>query len=531
MRPWLFALLLASCMGGQPGDGVPPSPLDSGGTADTGPSAPTHDPRFDALREAMAVDLAANLGSAMQVAVWMEGEVHFVGALGTADPDARVPVGERTVFAIGSDTKKLAALHALQRVQSGALSLDTTVGNALPTLEMALAPDFLNATLENLLQHEGGIVDSSPWTTNTTDSALQAFTLGDFADLFYPLAPPGTFWNYANPNFSIAGAMDEATGDGTPWADALVSDLTGPLGMTRTFGRRGDCDDDHTDGVGYQSPESSTPATVRFEDTLESAWVRPAGLVWSTASDQARLAGFLVEGDETVLESDLMDRLTSAAVPIYPDLPGSYGMGLFVSDHFNLPDGTHATPVWWHGGNTSTHTSAFWVLPEQGFAISVLSNGYGGRFDTTLLAAFSTLVDLPEATPTEPLPFDPSALDGLAGVYTDPFNVGDLTIAREGEAGLRIEAPVLDALGLAYSRDLSPVTTQIWLWEANGATYQLDFLAGPDGRRWVRNRYFAAVDSRGDAATRSGSVPLHPSLPVVHPGPSPLDAVLRFRAP
>ena len=349
MNRLLFVLALSGCRPGQPSDGVAPAPFDSGQEPDS--AAPGLDPRFDPLREAMALDLASNLASAVQVAVWLDGEVQFVGALGTADPDTEVPVGERTVFAIGSDTKKLAALHALQRVQAGSLSLDTRVAEALPTLEMALAPAFENATLENLLQHEGGIVDSSPWTTTTTDAELQAFTLGDFASQFYPLAPPGTFWNYANPNFSLAGAMDEASGDGTPWADALVADLTAPLGMTRTFARRDDCDDDHTDGVGYAAPDSAAPGTVRFEDTWESAWVRPAGLVWSTASDQARLAGFLMNGDDSLLEPALLSRVSEAAVPIYPDIPGSYGMGLFVAASSNLPDGTHTPPS---GGTAET---------------------------------------------------------------------------------------------------------------------------------------------------------------------------------
>lgn len=529
MNRLLFVLALSGCRPGQPSDGVAPAPFDSGQEPDS--AAPGLDPRFDPLREAMALDLASNLASAVQVAVWLDGEVQFVGALGTADPDTEVPVGERTVFAIGSDTKKLAALHALQRVQAGSLSLGTRVAEALPTLEMALAPAFENATLENLLQHEGGIVDSSPWTTTTTDAELQAFTLGDFASQFYPLAPPGTFWNYANPNFSLAGAMDEASGDGTPWADALVADLTAPLGMTRTFARRDDCDDDHTDGVGYAAPDSAAPGTVRFEDTWESAWVRPAGLVWSTASDQARLAGFLMNGDDSLLEPALLSRVSEAAVPIYPDVPGSYGMGLFVADSINLPDGTHTTPVWWHGGNTLSHTSAFWVLPELGFAISVLSNGYGDRFDNTLLAAFTTLVDLPAATPTEPLPFDADALDGLVGTYSDPFNVGELRVTRDGDTGLRLEAPLLDELGLAYSEALTPVTTQIWLWDAAGATYQLDFVTGPDDRRWIRNRVFAAAEEDASAALRGPARPVHAGLPPAPLGPSPLDALVRFRAP
>ena len=75
------------------------------------------------------------------------------------------------------------------------------------------------------------------------------------------------------------------------------------------------------------------------------------------------------------------------------------------------------------------------------------------------------------------------------------------------------------------------MTTQIWLWDAAGATYQLDFVTGPDDRRWIRNRVFAAAEEDASAALRGPARPVHAGLPPAPLGPSPLDAFVRFRAP
>lgn len=106
MRSLWFATLLAACTGTPSEDGVTPAPWDSGrsGASDSGTGGT--DPRFAPILEAMQADLDNNLATAVQVAVWMDGEVVAVGALGTADPDGAVPVTDRTLFAIGSDTAR-----------------------------------------------------------------------------------------------------------------------------------------------------------------------------------------------------------------------------------------------------------------------------------------------------------------------------------------------------------------------------------------------------------------------------------------
>ena len=84
----------------------------------------------------------------------------------------------------------------------------------------------------------------------------------------------------------------------------------------------------------------------------------------------------------------LREQITTPQAPFYPDIPGaSYAYGLMITQGITLADGYHDVTVWQHGGNTFTHTSTFTILPEQRFAISILSNGYGDDFSKTDITA------------------------------------------------------------------------------------------------------------------------------------------------
>lgn len=488
------------------GDGADAAPdasrTDAGapdGAVDAGP-----DPRFAELAAAIEGDLETQNATAASVAVWLDGEVVWVGGFGSLEEGN--PIDEDTLFMIGSDTKKITALALLQQVEAGAATYDTTVADVLPDLEMAAAPDFLGATLHDLISHQGGIVDGVEEGTEAEDDDLSAYVYSRFADQYYPLAPPGRIWNYSNPNFSVAGLLDETLA-GRPWADVVEQDVFAPLGMTRTVARKIEVDENRATGMGTTgAPGEETIGPVSFEDTWESAFVRPAGLVWSTPSDQMRLAEFLVDGDPSVLADELREAIVTAQVPLYPDLPGAYGFGLFISRGLDMGDAWYDVPVWTHGGNTATHTSTFFLLPEQRFGLSILSNGFGDDFTLSIVAAIRSLVELPEPTTGPEAPFDPDGLDALTGTYVDEFNVGDVIVSREGDA-LRIDAPLLDEMAIPYEHEMTHLSTRVWIANVQGQDLDFAFIDGPDGETYFRNRAVVAIRPPPDQAPAHHAAP------------------------
>jgi hypothetical protein len=226
-------------------------------------------------------------------------------------------------------------------------------------------------------------------------------------------------------------------------------------------------------------------------------------MVWSTAEDQMRVARFLVDGDPAVLDDALREELTSAQVQSYPDIANdAYGYGLGVSRGIWLGSSYYDVPVWAHGGNTLTHTSMFFVLPDQRFAISVLSNGFGDDFTNTLIAAVSTLVELPAPSPPPSAPPAPTteSLLALEGVYADPFNVGDVEVSSTGTT-LSLTMPALDGANIEYEPLLTPISARVFIANIQREDMVISFVDGPDGETYLASRYFVAV--RPDAMVRT----------------------------
>jgi CubicO group peptidase (beta-lactamase class C family) len=474
----------STASGGSAGSsGIGGAPGGSGGDGTLG--------GFAAVAEAVRVDLAASDATAASVAIWHSDEIVWVGGFGTIDPTGERPPGENTLFMIGSDTKKITALSLLRRVQSGQATLDTTVAEVVPELVMPYAPDFPDASIRDLLTHQGGIVDGAEPGDTTNDAALESYALGTFAQTYYQMAPPGRIHNYSNPNFSIAGLIDQRL-DGRMWADIVEQDIFAPLGMHRTVARKSEVDHDHAFGFGLTGTGDHSDAVVPLQELWESGFSRPAGLVWSTPSDQMRLAAFLVDGQADVLAPVLLEELTRSQVRTDPDFESSYGLGIYVTRGLSIGDSWYDVPVWLHGGDTLTHSSSFMILPEQRFAISILSNASAADFTHSLETATQTMVDLPDPGVPPPIPFDATALDALTGIYVDEMNIGEVIVGRVGSL-LTVDAPTLAQAQVPYGQALTPISTHLWLWKIDGEEFDVTFVEGPDGEMYLRNRMFVAV--------------------------------------
>ena len=465
--------------------------------ADTADTAAPPDPRAEAVLAAARRDIARSPASGASISVWLNGEVLFVGGAGSARPDAEVPVGPDTLFQIGSDTKKLTALSLLRAEAAGRLSRGDAVSTHLPGLTLAGGAGWAGAaTVHHLLSHQGGLQDWYDLGGDVSDEALASVTYGAFAAEAAVFNPPGAFYNYSNPNFSLAGLVDERAA-GVPWATHLAADLLPALGLPRTIARRADIDADAAAGNGYADFDSTTIGTVEPGEAWEGGWTRPAGLVWGNSRDQARLAGFLIHGDEGVLPAALLDALRTPHAPLYPDIDaGGYGYGLIVGQGFSLgANRYYDAPVWSHGGNTLAYTSTFYVLPEQDFAVSILSNGTGDDFIGTVVAAIDAYATLPTPVePPPPAPFEPLLAAAFAGTYTDPVSLGAVEIGyNPASQALTVSMPALDAAGVPYRRVLTPYSTRVWGLTIDGYAYDVSFIEGEGGVMYLRNRAFVAT--------------------------------------
>lgn len=462
------------------------------------------------IHAAVEQSLGTGYATGCAVAIWRDGEVIYAEGFGTKD-EAGNPVTNDTLFQIGSDTKKMTAMTLLQLVDAGELSLDQTVGELLPTLELAPSPGHLDTlTVHELLSHQSGLWDYTPWIEAPDDGELSALTYGRFAMNEYAMMPPGIAWNYSNPNFSLAGLLVEELG-GQSWPDAVIDDVALPLGMTQTYARRDDVVANATDiasGFGVIYPGGidtfdlfelyglmPSLGWITPEAQADHAFTRPAGLLWSTASDMALLNGFLLEGDPRVLSAASHEALVTGHVGLYPGVDPAllgYAYGVMASRGFGGSDGSYYdVPVLSHGGNTLTMTSTTLLLPEQNVSVAVLANG--AYEDSTLIAR----VAIEEAAagrmpaPSEPsIPLEPPRpdLSVYAGTFTEPA-LGEVLIGFDG-SDVTIEIPALTDLGAAVDPVLIPAYRDLFVLTIEGTQFELSFYDGTVPFEYAVNRQF-----------------------------------------
>ena len=522
----LTLLALLACKDGTTPTDDSAAPDDSAvdsedsGADDSGDDTGAPDTRWDPVRAAVEDVLKTSLATGASVAVWVDGEIVFAEGFGLAHPELGGAVKATTLFNIGSDTKKLAAITLLQQVAAERLALTTPLSEALPQLVLADDPDAMTqAQVSMLLEHTTSFYDDTSFGTAPEDAVLGEYAYGTFANNAYFMAEPGAMWNYANPNFSLAGLAVEVA-DGRAWGDVVEDDVLRPLGLNRTFARVADvlADGDYAAGYGiingqdldvYDLEEIYSYAyEVGVQEVAtfpDSSWVRPAGGVWSTASDMASLAGFFLDGDSAVLPDDLREGMVTGHAPFYPKFDFiQYGHGVMVYDAFSWSDGWHETPLWIHGGNHLAYTSSWYVLPEARIAVSVLSNGYADDFGPATYTAIQVALDgvpISSSIDAPDLGEDPADLDHYVGTYVDEHLVGTIIVTRDGDS-LKVSLPDLSAAGFIVGGNLTESLAGSYTFRLEGAATELTFVPrdGEDETTWARNRMFVATRVEGSTA-------------------------------
>ncbi len=478
------------------------------------PFEPLSDAQVKVIKEAVDASLGQGLATGYSLAVWRDGAVIYTGAWGTRDEQGN-PVTAETLFQIGSDTKKITAIGVLQQVHAGVLTLSQTLDRVLPGLALASSPaHFESLTLHDLLCQRSGLYDYTPWVERPRDSYLAEVAFGRFAENEPVMMPAGIAFNYSNPNYALAGlAYEVAVGE--PWADAIQANVFEKLDMRHSYARRDDmlaAEADVASGHGAILPGDWDPFEPREDDSESEAsltWVepaaqpddaftRPAGLVWSTAADQARLLGFLLDGDPKVLPNELREELLTPHAPWYNHVDlRSYGYGMMV-DRLYQGSGNrfYAIPSYAHGGATLTMTSSSAALPEQRVAVSILANGAAENLQALTAIALEVAAEgrLPAPSPP-PMPPEPRGLETYAGTYFEP-TVGEVTLTWE-DGSLRVDIPGLAELGIPYEREPVAVARDLFLFTIDGEPYPVSFYDDVDGtpHRYGVNRQFVLTRS------------------------------------
>jgi CubicO group peptidase (beta-lactamase class C family) len=473
---------------------------------------------FDAERQALGAPGAA-------VAILEHGRVTFAHGFGTKGPNSTTPVQATTLFRIGSMTKALTATAVLSLVDEHELRLDARLKDLVPDIAID-GPEIERLTVRQLLSHQSGLFDYGEIDGFYDDAALSSFSTSDeFRAGEYFMAPPGAFWNYSNPNFVLAGLAAERV-EKTYYRALMAKRVLEPLSMRRTFFLPSEVLADGDYAAGKSTDQNGNPWDVR-PDSYESSWMRPAGLAYSSVLDYASFVRSLYSGKPRVLSSRLRAEMQRIQVPTLNfGAEQGYGLGVFVSEGFQLEGAFYPTVMVSHGGDISGYAADFYLLPESGFGIVMLADADGAHFKSSLALAMRSFGKLPEPTGFPPdVAVDPSTFASLAGTYVDPHLLGPAIVTVTGDAP-QISLPGFDAAGIEYDPVLTPISADNFL--VTTAAYgpqPVTFVRDASGAyTWIRTRL--AVFTRQQAAstltaTRVDAVRVHERLRRHAAGPEP----------
>ena len=491
LRRALFVSLLCSSGCSSP-DPQPRAAVDSGvvDVVETGPTVAEID-TFNRVRNELETRMREQNIPGASLAVVLHGKLAFAAGLGVKREGTSDPVTEDTLFRVASMTKPLVALGVMQQVAAGKISLDAPLVDYVPEFGRATGHDPRALLVRHLLQHTSGIPDEGPKRCSTDPSYLATWLSSRNTQPYW--VPPGTLFNYSNPNFTLAAmALQQASGQ--PFDAYLKEHVLLPAGMTTAALDPNEASVDRTTGHLRLGPNAG-----RLYDfgAFDCAVMRTYMGVMASAKDYAHLAEKLLARDPALVpEATLADMFGDhAATGLSPDQTIGYGF-------FNFD--WHSHKVHSHDGRAYGWESWFGVVPEKQMAVVLLVNVDGfapASFGLHVLDAFNHEEDQPWPDRSTPR----ATWAKYAGTYNDPYGqLGEVAIT------FRDERLFLQLAAAAEPFELGQVGGDSFGFWTDSAALSGTFFGGDSGQY----SYFA---TRAGVAKRTGEAPAFDTKTAIAP--------------
>nr|WP_238355584.1 serine hydrolase [Kribbella sandramycini] len=348
-------------------------------------------------------------------------------ATGVLHKGTGVEVTTDSLFQIGSITKVWTATLVMQLVEDGLLELDAPLVAVLPDLQLSDPDVTKQVTMRHLLTHTSGIDGDVFDDTGRGDDCL-----AKYAELLATVSqnhPLGATWSYCNSGFSLAGRVIEKV-TGKTWDQALRERIIAPLGLQHTVTLPEEALM-HRAAMGHVSDNGSEPQIAPFWGLPRSAG--PAGLITSTAADVLAFARMHLDGQLLRPETAAEMAALQAELPDKHSLGDSWGLGWIRFEW----DGQRLIG---HDGNTIGQSAFLRVLPTEGLAVVLLTNGGSASdlYEELYREIFAELTDVTMPTPLAP-PAEPVTVDLQRHVgHYERSSAKQEVLVRDGQAILRV---------------------------------------------------------------------------------------------
>ncbi|MGH9059131.1 MAG: serine hydrolase, partial [Acidimicrobiales bacterium] len=361
-------------------------------------------------------------------------EVHT--SHGVLNKATGVEVTDDALFQIGSISKVWTSTVVLRLVDEGLLELDAPIADVLPELRLADPDVAKQVTMRHLLTHTSGIDGDVFTDTGRGDDCVERYV--ELLEQTAQNHPIGATFSYCNAGFVLMGRVIEKL-TGLTWDAAMREKLFTPLGLTHTVTLPEDALLFRA-AVGHAAVGDTEPEPVPTWQLPRS--MGPAGLISARAADVLAFARLHLTGGVTAAGERILTAESAAAMaekqaelPDRHTIGDSWGLGW-------IRDDWTGRRIIGHDGNTIGQSAFLRLLPDQGLAVTLLTNG-GNAHDLYVELYREIFAELAGVTMPHPLepPSTPVTVDATRhlGVYE---RAGSLTEVLAGEDGLRLRNTV-----------------------------------------------------------------------------------------
>jgi CubicO group peptidase (beta-lactamase class C family) len=328
------------------------------------------DPMFKKITQKIVSEMKRLQVPGVAIGIWHQGK-EYADGFGVTNVEHPLPVTPDTLFQTGSISKTFTGTLLMQLAEQGKVDIDAPVRKYIRDFKLHDMEVARKVTIRHLLTHMGGWVGDYFNDFGNGDDALDKM-VKDIARL-PQVQPLGTLWSYNNTGFNVAARIIEIV-TGKPYEQSTQEMLFDPLELTMSFFYPSDILFTHRFVVGHQK--------VKDEVQVARPWAigragNGVGGVVSTVRDLLKYARFhMSNGRKNVITGK---SLRSMRVPQADAGPrGWMGITWFIRK---------AGPftIYAHGGATNGQQAYFAFIPEEDFALAILTNSDDGGILTSTI--------------------------------------------------------------------------------------------------------------------------------------------------
>ncbi len=315
--------------------------------------------------------------------VGTKDEIKYHDAIGQANVDGKVAMQKTTLFRIASMTKPITAVAIMMLVDEGKLDVEDAVEKYLPEFKdqmMVASKDKESTTLKkakrkitlrDLLTHTSGLAGYPSGMADLYTKRNRTLSETTIAVSQLPLTfEPGTKWSYCNSGIDTLGRLVEVA-SGMSFEKFLQTRIFDPLGMKdSTF--YPNAAQVKTVATTYNKADGKlVVAPNNLLDVMaDPKHPVPAGGLYSTAADQAKLYQFMLRGgkagDKQLLSEKSLKQMTTTQTDAIKTgfVDGmSWGFGWQVVAEPKGATESLSPGTYGHGGAFGTQG---WIDPKKG---------------------------------------------------------------------------------------------------------------------------------------------------------------------